>query len=240
MGKTLRDISEQGNQVTITTHSQSLINSHENGSLIVASNDDGDADFKVVDDDGFEAIEAIGAKNSDILQSDYVLYTEGASDAAVVEAICHNEFEDWSSLNVTIQPAGGGNLQHQLENMEQINRNSGILIDSDRETEGGALGEQSRMLKAESERIDLDCWLLARREIENYFHPDAIREVLSVDETIDIGHYDEAEAILKQECNYGDGKVQNAREIAECMYEESLDDEFSDLKTTVEDIFDGV
>jgi putative ATP-dependent endonuclease of OLD family len=240
MGKTLRDISEQGNQVIITTHSQSLINSHENGSLIVASNDDGEADFKVVDDDGFEAIEAIGAKNSDILQSDYVLYTEGASDAAVVEVICRNEFEDWSSLNVTIQPAGGGNLQHQLENMKQINRNSGILIDSDRETEGGALGEQSQILKDESERIDLDCRVLTRREIENYFHPDAIREALSVDETIDIGHYDDAEAILKQKCNYGDGKVQNARKIAECMYDESLDDEFSDLKTTVTGIFDGV
>jgi putative ATP-dependent endonuclease of OLD family len=124
--------------------------------------------------------------------------------------------------------------------MKQINRNSGILIDSDRETEGGALGEQSQILKDESERIDLDCRVLTRREIENYFHPDAIREALSVDETIDIGHYDDAEAILKQKCNYGDGKVQNARKIAECMYDESLDDEFSDLKTTVTGIFDGV
>jgi putative ATP-dependent endonuclease of OLD family len=122
--------------------------------------------------------------------------------------------------------------------MKQINRNSGILIDSDRETEGGALGEQSQILKDKCKEIKLDHWILTRREIENYFHSDAIREELSGDE-ISMRHYDEAEAILIRECNYGDGKVQNARKIAERMYEEGLDDEFSDLKTKVEDIFEG-
>ncbi|WP_049892747.1 ATP-dependent nuclease [Halobacterium salinarum] len=93
MGQALREIASQGNQVIITTHSQALIDTHEDGNLIVASNDHGEAEFKRVIDDGFEAIEAIGAKNSDILQSDYVLYTEGPSDAAVIEVICQHEFQ---------------------------------------------------------------------------------------------------------------------------------------------------
>ncbi|WP_049941287.1 ATP-dependent nuclease [Halorhabdus utahensis] len=239
MDQALREIASQGNQVIITTHSQSLIDTHENGSLIVASNDDGEAEFKHVKDDGFEAIEAIGAKNSDILQSDYVLYTEGASDAAVIEVICQHEFDDWDGINVTVQPAGGGNLRHQLENMKHINRNSGILIDSDRTSEGGELGDQSALLVDEADRIDLDRWVLERREIENYFHADAIEDVLEVSESINIGHYDEAEDIL-EDYNYDDGKVQNARDIAQVMYEIGVDDEFSDLKSIVEEAFDGV
>lgn len=239
MGEALREIAEQGNQIIITTHSQSLIDTHENGNLIVASNDGGEAEYKQVNDDAFEAIEAIGAKNSDLLQSDYVLYTEGASDAAVIKTICQHEFDDWGSRNVTIQPAGGGNLRHQLENMKQINRNSGILIDSDRESEEAELGEQSALLAEEADDIDLDYWVLKRREIENYFHMDAIEDVLEIPESPDIGHYDKAEDML-EEYNYNIGKVQNARKITQEMYDQGTDDEFSELKGIITDIFSDV
>ena len=123
--------------------------------------------------------------------------------------------------------------------MKHINRNSGILIDSDRTCEGGDLGEQSALLVDEADRIDLDRWVLERREIENYFRADAIEDVLEVSELIYIGHYDEAEDIL-EDYNYDVGKVQNAREIAQVMCEIGVDDEFSDLKSIVEEAFDGV
>lgn len=236
MGKALREIADQGNQVILTTHSPSLIDTHENGTLIIVSNENGKAAFTSVEDDGFEAIETIGAKNSDILQSNYVLYTEGASDANVIEVICENEFEDWHSLNVTIQPAGGSNLQRQLNNVKQINRNSGIIIDSDRDGEGGELGRQSSKLKKKAAQINVDCWVLERREIENYFHTEAIESVLELPELVDIGHYDEAENHLKQ-YNYDNNKVQYAREIAAYMYENELDDEFADLKEIVQQAF---
>lgn len=237
MGGALREIASQGNQVIITTHSQSLIDTHENGNLIVTSNDNGEAEFNQVNNDEFEAIEAIGAKNSDILQSDYVLYTEGASDAAVVEVICQHKFDNWSSSNVTIQPAGGGNLRHQLENMRNINRNSGILIDSDRESEYDDLGHQSSLLVDEAEEIGLDYWVLGRREIENYFHMDAIEEVLDVTDIPNIGDYDRAEEVLER-YNYDDRKVPNAREISQVMYDMRIDDEFSELKTIIDEAFD--
>jgi putative ATP-dependent endonuclease of OLD family len=239
MGGALREIAQQGNQVLLTTHSQSLINTHENGAMIVATNDDGVARFDNVESEGFEALEEIGAKNSDILQSDFVLYTEGGSDAEVVQVICKNEFDDWNSRNVTIQPAGGSNMERQLENMQEINRNSAILIDSDRGEEGGGVGEQTRILRETAERIGIEYWILNRRELENYFHPQAIESVLDTSEDINLDRFDPADDILKNEHGYNDGagKVVNARRIAEKMYEEGLDDEFADLKTCVYEAF---
>lgn len=123
--------------------------------------------------------------------------------------------------------------------MQHINRNSGILIDSDRTSEGGELGEQSALLVDEADRIDLDRWVLERSEIENYFHEDAVEDVLDVPQHVDVGHYDEAEDIL-EDYNYDGEKVKNAHQIAQVMYEIGADDEFSDLKSIVEKAFGGI
>lgn len=237
MAQALQEIS-QDEQVILTTHSQSLINSHANGNLIVASNSDGLAEFELLDSEAFKAIEAIGAKNSDILQSDYVVYTEGASDAAVLEVVCEHEFTDWKNRNITIQPAGGSNLEHQLENMKEINRHSGILIDSDRNSEDGELGDQAEILKRKAEDAGVEYWVLDRAEIESYFAPEAIEEVLGTT-GVTFDPYGDVEDYLNDEHGYKEGwKVANAREITTEMYEMGLDEEFEEIKQYLQTIAD--
>jgi putative ATP-dependent endonuclease of OLD family len=241
MGSALRQIASQGNQVILTTHSPSLIDTHENGNLIVVRNEDGEAEFERLDEDGFEAIEEIGAKNSDLLQSNYVLYVEGASDAEVIDLICKREFDDWASRNVTIQPAGGGNLRHQLANMNRINRNSGLLLDSDRDSRDGELGSQTAGLVEEAEDVGIDYWVLERRELENYFAVAAMREVLS-DDVPSVDAYEKAEEMLSDygyNNKHNNSKVRYAREIADMMYDMGKDDEFEDLKRIVREAFDN-
>lgn len=238
MGRALKEISRGGGQVILTSHSPSLINSHGNGNLIVASNDEGLAEFELLGEDQFRAIETIGAKNSDLLQSDYVLYTEGASDAAVFETICEQEFRDWDNLNITIQPAGGSNLEHQMEHMKEINRHSGILIDSDRYSADAELGGQATTLQELAEEFDVDYWILRRTKVENYFHPDAVEEVLETS-GVTIQNYEDAEGYLVAHHGYGNGeKVSNARRITVEMFESELDDELDEIKGYLEEVVD--
>lgn len=236
MGSAFYDISQRESQVIITTHSQALLNSPDDASIIIARNDAGSASFESVDDEGIEALEEIGAKNSDILQSDYVLYTEGGSDAAVLEVILKREVDPKLSEGITVQPAGGSNIEHALENMQAINRNSGILLDSDKTSPCADYGEQTELIKNEAERVGLDYWILERRAIENYFHPKAIHEVLGNGESLDIEPFLDIEDILKNSHGYTDGKVTNARLIADKMYELNLDSEFEEIKEYIAEI----
>ena len=229
----LKSISEEGGQVTITTHSQVFIDRTDHNELYIVSRDDGESDFEKVDKDAFEAVDEIGAKNSDILQSDFVFYVEGASDVEIIEEICKQKYKNWESKNIAVQHLGGtGNLTHcDPEKLKKINRNCAFILDSDRESEEDDPNSTARNLQKESEEVGIPCEILNRSTIENYFTAKGVNRVfgVSADEEF-IGAYDDAVDLIKQEVaerrpdgdpdkvNYN--KVKHGREIVEAMYEE--------------------
>lgn len=245
----LKSISDEGGQVTITTHSQVFIDRTDHSQLYIVSRDDGESNFEKVEQDAFEAVDEIGAKNSDILQSDFVFYVEGPSDVEVIEEVCRQSYEDWESRNVSVQHLGGtGNLNHcDPAKLKKINRNCAFILDSDREFEDDDPNSIAQNLKEESEEANIPCKILTRSCIENYFTADGVNQTfgVSADEGF-IGPYDDAVDLIKYEVaelrpdddpdkvNYN--KVKHGREIVEAMYEQGQSIE--ELEEFIDDCLD--
>lgn len=229
----LRSIANSGGQVMVTTHSQVFINNRADAEMYVTRRDSGVTTFEHIEEDAFKAVEEIGARNSDILQSDFVIYVEGPTDVKVLETIAETYVDDWKEYNISIQHLGGtGNMQHcEPEKLKKINRNFAFLLDSDKEDPEDDLKDEVQSIKSNSKSEGIRCHVLERREIENYYHPDAISDVLKI--TIskdDITSFCDIEKIVNRlvaEAHGPEGldsvsafnKIDHGKQIIEWMYE---------------------
>ncbi|EMA43442.1 ATP-dependent endonuclease of the OLD family- like protein [Halococcus saccharolyticus DSM 5350] len=219
----LKEIANEG-QVCISTHSQAMIDQERDASMHVVRRESGETSFQLVEEDTFAIIDEIGARNSDLLQSDFVIYVEGPSDIAILNEIARHVISDWGSCNVVIQHLGGtGSLVHcDPEKLEKINRKFALLLDSDQKCEGEGPKKEVRDIKSNFDEYDKMCDVLDRREIENYYSHESINEIcyVSVDESF-VGEYDDIEKKLKSEMDdgYSFDKLKHGREIVDHMYQ---------------------
>jgi putative ATP-dependent endonuclease of OLD family len=177
----LKKISEEGGQVLITTHSEVFIDRKETGRLYIVRRDNGKSNFSEIEQDAFRAVEEIGARNSDLLQSDFVLYVEGPTDAKVVREICRNAIDDWKEHNAVVQHLGGtGNLRHcDPSDLKKINRNCAFLLDSDKNSLADEPNDVAQELNKKADTANIPCLILDKREIENYFTAAGINQAIS-------------------------------------------------------------
>jgi putative ATP-dependent endonuclease of OLD family len=229
----LRSIADSGGQVMITTHSQVFIDNRADAEMYITRRDSGVTSFEHIEEDAFKAVDEIGARNSDILQSDFVIYVEGPSDVKVLEALSEAYVEDWNEHNITIQHLGGtGNMRHcEPAKLKKINRNFAFLFDSDKKAADDDLKGEVQSIKEKSAREGIDCHVLERREIENYYHPDAIAAVLSIPASEDdVSKYCDIEEVVNRLVaqEHGPGgvesvsaynKIDHGKQIIEWMYE---------------------
>ncbi|QCC61759.1 AAA family ATPase [Natrinema thermotolerans] len=226
----LRSIADSGGQVMITTHSQVFIDNRADAEMYLTRRESGVTSFEHVEEDAFKAVDEIGARNSDILQSDFVIYVEGPSDVKVLEALSEAYVEDWKEHNITIQHLGGtGNMRHcEPKKLKKINRNFAFLFDSDRKNADDDLKGEVQSIKEKSAEEGIECHVLERREIENYYHPDAIGEVLSIPiSEEDVSKYCDIERevnrLVAQEYEVKSvsayNKIDHGKQIIEWMYE---------------------
>ena len=133
----------------------------------------------------------VGFKASDILQSNGIIWVEGPSDRLYI----NKWIELWS--NNTIKEGkdyqcvfyGGKLLSHlsfdedidELINLLKVNRNSIILIDSDKKKEKERINTTKARIKKECEANNIMCWITKGREIENYITADIIKESLNLE-----------------------------------------------------------
>lgn len=230
----LRTISEEGGQILITTHSQVFIDRTDSAQLYIVKRTDGESKIKWIQEDAFEAVEEIGARNSDLLQSDFVFYVEGPSDAVILEAICENIYDDWDGRNITVQHLGGtGNIHHcEPEKLRMINRNCAFILDSDRDGPGADPNSVAAEIKADSDDLGIPCKILEKACIENYFSAAGVNQVFGVSaESGFIGDYDDAVDCIKEvvgEEHRPDGdpdgvdykKIKHGQAIVNAMYDE--------------------
>lgn len=73
MLEALRSITDSGGQVMITTHSQVFIDNRTSAEMYITKRNSGVTTFEQIEEDAFKAVDEIGARNSDILQSDFVI-----------------------------------------------------------------------------------------------------------------------------------------------------------------------
>lgn len=181
----LKQISRRGGQVMVSTHSPVFIDRRGHGDVFLVRRKEGKTSVREIEEDHLSIVEELGARNSDILQSDFVLYVEGSTDVQMLNVIADNYLPKDIRARVTVQHLGGtGNIrQCDLDDLAEINRTFGFLLDSDRDGTDDSEKDYIADLRNEIEEIGADVLLkvLEYREIENYFTPEAINEALHLD-----------------------------------------------------------
>lgn len=148
----------------------------------------------------------VGFKASDILQSNGIIWVEGPSDRVYI----NKWIELWS--NGTLREGkdyqcvfyGGKLLSHltfeedikELINLLKVNRNSIILIDSDKDIERARINNTKTRIKSECESNNIMCWITKGREIENYISDTLIKESLNQNSDNVFNKYDDIKIFL--------------------------------------------
>lgn len=181
----LKQISRRGGQVMLSTHSPVFIDRRGHGDVFLVKRKEGKTSVRKIEENHLSIVEELGARNSDILQSDFVLYVEGSTDVQMLDVIADNYLPKEVRARVTIQHLGGtGNIrQCDLGDLAEINQTFGFLLDSDRDGPDDTEKEYIADLRTEVEEVGADVLLnvLEYREIENYFTSEAINDALNLD-----------------------------------------------------------
>lgn len=181
----LKQISRRGGQVMVSTHSPVFIDRRGHGDVFLVRRDEGKTSVRAIEENHLSIVEELGARNSDVLQSDFVLYVEGSTDVQMLNVIADNHLPKDVRARVTVQHLGGtGNIrQCDLDDLAEINRTFGFLLDSDRDGPDDSEKDYVSDLRDEIDEITADVLLkvLEYREIENYFTSEGINNALDLD-----------------------------------------------------------
>ncbi|AGN01201.1 ATP-dependent endonuclease of the OLD family- like protein [Salinarchaeum sp. Harcht-Bsk1] len=192
----LKRISENGGQVMLSTHSPIFIDRRGHGDVFLVQRHEGKTSVREIEENYLTIVEELGARNSDILQSDFVVYVEGITDVQMVEIVADNYLNETERARITIQHlGGGGNIQQcSLSDLSEINRTFGFLLDSDKSDPEDTEKDYIDDLREENESIEPEVVIevLEKREIENYFTPEGVNEALRLEVDSDfIGDFED-------------------------------------------------
>jgi hypothetical protein len=178
----------ENHQFFISSHSNIFINDSSTSVFSVKNNGD-----KIFIDDVNEknllsVLKDLGYKASDLLLSNYILWVEGQSDKIY--------FNSWLKLEAphlkegqhySIMVIGGENYRHllsgedggfNLELLEKMNPNYGIVLDSDKESPRSKISESKLKIKELFDKKGSFCWITEKREIENYIPDNVFRNAI--------------------------------------------------------------
>lgn len=167
------------NQYFIATHSASFIDT-EGAAIFHVSNDGASTSIResVLRSDKLQICRDLGAKASDILQSNAVIWVEGPSDRIYIvhwiRALAPDLIE---GTHYSVMFYGGRLLSHLSADAEEIsefislrslNQHLALVMDSDRSTPRASINATKQRLIAEFRSKPGVAWLTKGREIENY------------------------------------------------------------------------
>jgi hypothetical protein len=150
------------------------------------------------DEQSLIALDDLGVKASDILQTNCVVWVEGPSDRIYLRRwieLIAPELTEGVDYSIVLY-GGKDNLGHlsavreedsasaedggsdELLNILRVNQNAVVMIDSDRQQLGEALSTEKQRILDECEASGVLCWVTDGREIENYVSVDVINAAL--------------------------------------------------------------
>ncbi|MGI6535994.1 MAG: ATP-dependent nuclease [Eggerthellaceae bacterium] len=171
---------ENGNRFLITTHSPSIINVP---GVTVTQVNKAHGVSRAVQVRGMidarDVLDDIGAKPSDLLQSNYVIWVEGPSDRIYVNywlSVVDPQLSEGVHYSVMIYggkllnacDAGVAQDDGDLISLFRVNTHFCVLMDSDREKKGARLNATKMRIKSECESTGNMSWVTDGRTIENY------------------------------------------------------------------------
>ncbi|WP_099607288.1 ATP-dependent nuclease [Vibrio coralliilyticus] len=182
------------NQYFITTHSAHLLDATE-AQIFHVTMKEGISSVSAVTNtrERSELCAELGYKASDILQANCVIWVEGPSDRTYLNYwIKARDEELTEGIHYSIMFYGGrlashisGFDPHELEEHEkelislrQLNRNSVIMIDSDKESPHKPINSTKKRLQREFDKGPGFAWITSGREVENYLDEDKVEEAV--------------------------------------------------------------
>ena len=182
------------NQMLLSTHSAALIDALRGTTFRLALRDNATFVSRPVETDLLDLFGELGYRASDLLQSNCVIWVEGASDRIYVnhwiEAIDPSleEGVDYSimfyggSMVAHLSLANDGDAQEGRVPLRRLNQKFVLIADSDMRSSEDPLLERVDRLLAEAEDDPFGkLWVTAGRTIENYIASDilgdAVREI---------------------------------------------------------------
>lgn len=187
--KYIEDLSTKGATFFLTTHSNIMLDTFQNNELvnilhvqkideksIIVNSSDNLQKNNILDD--------LGLKASDLLQSNGIIWVEGPSDRIYlnkwIQLWSNNTLKEGKDYQCVFY---GGRLlsnitldkksEDELVNLINVNRNSIVIIDSDKKSPHSTINSTKKRIKEECDKNNTMCWITKGREIENYI-PDAL------------------------------------------------------------------
>lgn len=228
-----------GNRFLITTHSPSIINV-PGLTLTQVSKHLGISTARQVRGiiESRELLDDIGARPSDLLQSNYIVWVEGPSDRIYVNywlSVIASELSEGTHYSVMIYggkllnscSACGPGENDNLITLFRLNTHFCVLMDSDRAKKGAQLNSTKVRIRKECESSKNISWVTDGRTIENYVPAKSLQNALEsiyVDNTydweLDNQYVCPLSGMFKGK-KYGPDKIAIARKIAEMGHEMS-------------------
>jgi putative ATP-dependent endonuclease of OLD family len=183
-----RRLKEAGSQVIVTSHSPVFAAEAGNDDLVLVTREEGIARIM----QGKELQLELIANELGILPRDTVagyaacIFVEGPADQFFLEAVSRTLYEagktacNLKDKKIGVVPVGGNNLKFFVEKeliLKRLNRRFAVVIDSDRTQATDQIPTKVLNWKKKCEEEGGKFFILRKRAIENYLHPDAIKRV---------------------------------------------------------------
>lgn len=178
--------------------------------------------------DKVEILDDLDVKASDLLQANGIIWVEGPSDRIYIkrwlEVFGGNDVQEGRDYQFAYY--GGRLLSHysveedakDLINILLINRNSAIVIDSDKRSHATSLNATKKRVISEFQEKKLFAWVTKGKEIENYVAYTAINDALGLELQGQCKQYelfpDYIEKVYK---NFTNKKVEFASKVKETI-----------------------
>lgn len=208
----------------------------------------------------------LGFSASDIMQSRFVIWVEGPSDAIYIRKWIELAYDEGiinrrliEGIDFSIMWYGGKILSHtsfvrdeELNDLVQllpINQNAAVVIDRDRANGKEQINATKQRVIAECERSNSFSWVTQGREIENYLEPAAVtkafKQIVPEFEIKTIPLYGKIDNAIKsaiqmnelpESLSYSKQKTKWASKIAPCI----KDLDRHDLRERIKDLTERI
>jgi putative ATP-dependent endonuclease of the OLD family len=197
--------------IFLTTHSSVALDyfgMSNDAQIIHVSHDKVSAIAKVVSAhfDRLEIISELGAKPSDLLQANGIIWVEGPSDRIYlnkwIELFSNGKWREGrdyqcafygGALLARTQFVPPEDAEKQLVNLFHVNPNIVVVCDSDRTAasgEGSEIKPRVQRIHAEVQRIPkAHIWITQAKEIENYLPGSVLSKIFNIQDLPDPGKY---------------------------------------------------
>lgn len=199
----------EGVPIFLTTHSSTaldLFGVSKNAQIIHVSHDGESAKAVTVEAhfDHLGVISELGAKPSDLLQANGIIWVEGPSDCIYInrwlDLYSGGKFQEGrdyqcafygGSLLARTQFTSPKDAENELVNLFRVNPNIVVVCDGDRTGKGMRVKDRVRRIRAEVKSIPgAHIWVTDAKEIENYVPGPILSSAMGINSLPDPGQYE--------------------------------------------------